>query len=167
VVRELSALRNRKANGDPVLWATALDGHRGGGQGPVRKTPLKRGKPLKRKTQIKRGSWTILRTVTARFFRIAKGRSRFPKRRQPEFMEWFRAKRFRCGVWLCTRPADPAHVRSRGAGGHDKGNVSRLCRWHHQFQEQHGWARVKEEYDFDGPADAGEVERIYEKEMAP
>lgn len=39
-------------------------------------------------------------------------------------------------------PSDPAHVRSRGAGGHDRGNVVPLCRRPggcHEQQHRHGW----------------------------
>ena len=42
-----------------------------------------------------------------------------------------------CG---CHRPApsDPAHIRSRGAGGKDRANVVPLCRECHQLQHQVG-----------------------------
>lgn len=36
-------------------------------------------------------------------------------------------------------PSDPAHVRSRGAGGKDRGNVVPLCRRCHDLQHQSGW----------------------------
>jgi hypothetical protein len=36
-----------------------------------------------------------------------------------------------CLVDKCTLESDPHHVRSRGAGGHDKSNLVPLCRIHH------------------------------------
>ena len=39
-------------------------------------------------------------------------------------------------------PSDPAHVRSRGAGGQDLDNVVPLCRADHIRQHAHGWSRV-------------------------
>lgn len=110
-----------------------------------RSGPIKRKTPLKAKSRPKR-----------------KGRSRFPKRRDPDFMDWFRAQQFRCGIWVCRKPADPAHVVSQGAGGKDLGNVARLCRYHHQVQHQHGWQRILDEYGFDGAADAKLVAELYE-----
>ena len=41
-----------------------------------------------------------------------------------------------CGAW---GPSDPAHVRSRGAGGKDRGNVIPLCRVCHMQQHAWGW----------------------------
>lgn len=38
------------------------------------------------------------------------------------------------------RPSDPAHIRSKGAGGPDESwNLIALCRRHHSQQHQHGW----------------------------
>lgn len=46
---------------------------------------------------------------------------------------------------LCTRQADPAHIRSRGAGGPDEPwNLIPLCRSHHMLQHAMGWYRFKE-----------------------
>lgn len=37
-------------------------------------------------------------------------------------------------------PTDPAHIRSKGAGGPDESfNVIALCRRHHTEQHQRGW----------------------------
>lgn len=47
------------------------------------------------------------------------------------------------GAFLC----DPAHVKSRGAGGEDIGNVIPLCRYHHSKQHQIGWQRFEKGYN--------------------
>jgi hypothetical protein len=72
-------------------------------------------------------------------------RSRIRKR-NPERLERLRAKQFGPQADLCrslpcvvcgVSPSDPAHVRSRGAGGTDADTVP-LCRTHHQEQHQIG-----------------------------
>lgn len=55
-------------------------------------------------------------------------------------------------------PSEPAHVRSRGAGGKDRGNVLPLCRTHHGDQHTMGWKRFAEERDLDVPALLAEIE---------
>ena len=54
--------------------------------------------------------------------------------------------RMRCIV--CNRHGcDPAHIKSRGAGGDDSyDNVLALCRRHHHEQHQHGHAHMVEKY---------------------
>lgn len=57
-----------------------------------------------------------------------------------------------CGV----RSSDPAHIRSRGAGGDDvRENLMPLCRVHHGEQHLHGWARFAAAY----PAVAASLDR--------
>lgn len=47
---------------------------------------------------------------------------------------------FRCAACGKEPPSDPAHVRSRGAGGPDEPwNLLPLCRNHHQEQHKRGW----------------------------
>lgn len=66
-------------------------------------------------------------------------------------------RRLPCAV-CSRRPADPAHVISRGAGGTDKlPNVYPLCREHHTEQHQIGWpafyarhAKLRLEMEGDG-----------------
>lgn len=47
---------------------------------------------------------------------------------------------------VCSRrPSDPAHIRSRGAGGDDvPWNLAPLCRVHHTEQHQLGWKKMSE-----------------------
>lgn len=43
---------------------------------------------------------------------------------------------------VCGKPSDPAHIKSRGAGGDDThDNVLPLCRSHHIKQHALGWNR--------------------------
>jgi hypothetical protein len=44
-----------------------------------------------------------------------------------------------CCVCGAPKPSDPAHVRSRGAGGKDRDTVP-MCRAHHQDQHDHGFS---------------------------
>ena len=65
-----------------------------------------------------------------------RGKSRFPKRRDPAFLNWMSEH---CCV-ICGHPGcDPAHLKSRGAAGDDVGNVVPLCRKHHTEQHAMGW----------------------------
>ena len=59
-----------------------------------------------------------------------RGKRRFPTGANPAYLEWIRG--FPCVVpHRCTGPVDPHHVRTRGAGGGDVGNVVPLCRSAH------------------------------------
>lgn len=89
------------------------------------------------------------------------------KRINPERLAELRAKQFNKQADLCrhspcmvcgTFPSDPAHVRSRGAGGRDKGNVVPLCREHHQRQHQEGWGWI-----LDMGLDPKAVAAVYER----
>lgn len=69
----------------------------------------------------------------------AKG-SRFPERRQPTYVAWFRAQKLPClcsqlvvgsQVGPCRGAIEAAHVKSRGAGGEDADNLVPLCAAHH------------------------------------
>jgi hypothetical protein len=57
-------------------------------------------------------------------------------------------KRLPCAVHAnCFGPVDPAHIRSRGAGGPDvPQNLVPLCRKHHSEQHQMGWAKFTLHY---------------------
>lgn len=64
---------------------------------------------------------------------------RFPKRRQPEYTEWFSAQKYPCvcsevpnhGLGPCGGFNERAHLKSRGAGGEDLENLVSLCTRHH------------------------------------
>lgn len=63
-----------------------------------------------------------------------RGRSRFPARRDPDYLEWIRT--LRCIACLASRQeqttrTEATHVRSQGAGGYDRGDTVPLCSGHH------------------------------------
>jgi len=92
---------------------------------------VKRGGTTKRKTRLR-----------------ARGRSRFPKRRNPEFKKWLRT--FPCSVEGCESPSECAHVKSQGAGGDDVGACVPLCAGHHRFDlHQYGIATFQLRYGLD------------------
>lgn len=80
---------------------------------------------------------------------VVRGGSRFPKRRCPDFLAWVRtlpcllADRGGClGIII------PAHVKTRGAGGDDVGNVVPLCVKHHD-EQHHGIQSFEAKYGLD------------------
>jgi len=54
-----------------------------------------------------------------------------------------------CCVCEAPAPSDPAHVRSRGAGGRDRENVVPLCREHHVEQHSAGIETFGSRYGVD------------------
>ena len=48
---------------------------------------------------------------------------------------------------VCTRPSDPAHIKSKGSGGPDSSwNLAALCRVHHTEQHAIGWVTFARKY---------------------
>jgi 5-methylcytosine-specific restriction endonuclease McrA len=72
----------------------------------------------------------------------------FPKPQRTknrELLDWI--KEMRCVACGLSGPSDPAHIRSRGAGGGDTfDNVIPLCRPCHSLQHNSGWAYFSERY---------------------
>ncbi len=126
----------------------------------MKKTPLKRGtKPLKRGKPMKRSG------------RIkARGKSRFPKRRDPAFIAWIRGQHCCVPVgkyWWPDRPTgivEPAHVQTRGAGGLDKGNTVPMCQQHHAEQHTLGIQTFQKKYGIDLKREAADYARRYLEE---
>lgn len=48
-----------------------------------------------------------------------------------------------CSACQAPPPSDPAHIRSRGAGGKDRANCVPLCRSCHVQQHTQGWLRFQ------------------------
>lgn len=69
-----------------------------------------------------------------------------------------------CCVPACTAiaPSDPAHVRSRGAGGKWRNNIIPLCRLHHTEQGQLGDITFQALHKFDMSLIAHAVTHAYE-----
>ncbi len=106
----------------------------------MKRTPLKRGKPPQRKTRVKAKN-------------AKRKGSRFPHRRDPEYREWIRSLpcTVEASAWAnrCDDVIECAHVRTRGAGGDDRGNTVPLCRWHHRQQHRIGIRSFESVYRLD------------------
>lgn len=95
---------------------------------------MKRGGPLRRKTRIR-----------------AVNPERKAKRYARDFGDLAAYIRERsCCTCGKSGPSDPAHVKSRGAGGHawtdgGSGNIIPLCRACHGLQHAKGWAALADE----------------------
>lgn len=109
--------------------------------------PLKRGQPPKRKKPLPRNKKPISRKGRAlvrsalprQQKRIrAKGKPRFKKGRDPQYLEWIRGLPCLCRYVTCEGRIEATHVKSRGAGGADMGNVVPLCHSHHMIQHRLG-----------------------------
>ena len=120
----------------------------------MKRVALKRGKPLKRTTRLK-----------------VRGKSRFPKRRLIGYPEWVAG--FRCCVgyygldqdYICPSGflgSEPAHIKSRGAGGTDAANIVPLCRHHHTEQHAMGIKSFQRKYSIDLRALANHFWQFYQ-----
>jgi hypothetical protein len=100
----------------------------------VKRTPMQRGKPLKR-------SGRLAPTAVSRRTRLARTRlrarapngvKRMAHRRVPAFLAWIRAEPC-CmaghALHVCDGPVDPCHVRTKGAGHPDLFDVVPGCRY--------------------------------------
>ena len=60
-------------------------------------------------------------------------KSRFEKRRNYDYLAWIRQQpccmqgRHQCLVYPGRRSVEPAHIKTRGAGGYDLGNTLPMC----------------------------------------
>jgi hypothetical protein len=146
--------------------------------GPLpRHTRLETRTPLRRSSPLPRGETPRTRTPIKKRNAKRKG-SRFPHRRDPEYCAWIRL--FSCPFdrsrmrfdppeselgWIllhkeCDGPIECAHVKSRGAGGDDRGNTIPLCRRHHREQHDKGMASFQRLYGFDLAALAKRLEAL-------
>lgn len=104
---------------------------------------------LKRKAPLKRSTKPIKRKPVAR--RSGKPK-RFASLRSPEYCAWIRS--LSCVLLWRTDPGrdgccgrtEAAHVKSRGAGGADVGNVVPLCVRHHREQHAIGIKSFERKY---------------------
>jgi len=115
----------------------------------MKRSPLKRETRLVRHTPIRRVNTDRLAACRAEQFG--------PCARM--------ARRMGCCVPGCTAAPpldriDPAHVRSRGAGGQDEGNVIPLCRRHHDEQHRRGVLTWQLDRRVDMRAEAERVARL-------
>jgi hypothetical protein len=139
--------------------------------GPLpRHTRLETRTPLRRSSPLPRGETPRTRTPIKKRNAKRKG-SRFPHRRDPEYCAWIRL--FSCPFDRSRMRFDPpeselgwillhecAHVKSRGAGGDDRGNTIPLCRRHHREQHDKGMATFQRLYGFDLAASPRNLKRV-------
>lgn len=93
---------------------------------------------------VNRGGWIKRRTRIK-----AKGGSRFPKQRQPEYTAWITTLSCTVANADCWQGIHPAHVnRTRASGAPDLGEVVPLCPFHHAEQEGRT-ARFNAKYGID------------------
>lgn len=120
-----------------------------------RKTRLKSGKPLKRTTKLK-----------------AKGKRRFKASEEQPYLAYIRSQPCllagrswfgRNGgehVHRCNSPSDPHHVKTKGAGGHDRDTVP-LCRAAHTEVHTIGTQSFATRYGLDWTAELAGYQARY------
>ena len=111
---------------------------------------MKRRKPLSRSTT----------PIKAR--KADKSKRRFANLRSPEYQAWIRLQF--CSVkGGCDGMTECAHVKSRGAGGADRGNCVPLCRRHHREQHTLGIQTFQYLYHIDLAAVAAALDVQYQE----
>jgi hypothetical protein len=67
----------------------------------------------------------------------------------------------KAGVEVCRGSVECAHVKSKGAGGDDRGNCVPLCSRHHRHQHDLGIYTFQRRYGIDLPAVAQKLNEVY------
>lgn len=130
---------------------------------------MKRGKPLVRRSRLRSGS-----ALPKRNPRRAKARR---ERDFGDYAEWIRGRPCVIGevAWrratvglgapiACTGHSEPAHVKSRGAGGRALGNLLSLCHDHHSEQHSLGIKSFAAKYSIDLSGVASALAARYREE---
>jgi hypothetical protein len=129
---------------------------------------MNRKKPLKRSTSpIPRYTPPPKATKPIRARKKDPSKRRFAKLRDEAFQGWIREQP--CCIPECRwngRPVECAHVKSRGAGGVDRGNCVPLCTVHHRAQHTMGIRSFQEAYGLDLSAVAAALDVQYTQERA-
>jgi hypothetical protein len=122
--------------------------------------PLARGAPLP-KRNAKRKGHRFPKNVDEPYREFIRGLSCSA---DESFLPWFCRH---LGSIDCKGAVECAHVKTRGAGGKDRGNCVPLCTAHHRQQHDVGIKTFAEWYDLDLADMARELERQYdEQELA-
>ncbi len=103
----------------------------------LKRTPLRRRTPLQRSSSLQR---------TGRLRPVNPERAAIRKARDFGDLAAF-VRPMKCCACGSAGPCDPAHVKSRGAGGHawmdnGDGNIIALCRRCHTEQHSRGWGAI-------------------------
>ena len=130
-------------------------------------TRLPNAHPKPRK-KAKRAPKSLKRSPVKRGTRV----KRFAKRRDPQYVAWIRT--LPCilrGEWYyrgntpivhyCVGAMQVCHVKSRGAGGDDRGNTVAMCAAAHLSQHELGIKVFEERWHVDLKANANLLEREY------
>lgn len=122
-------------------------------------------KAILKRVALKRGK--ALQLSTKPIKRL--GRPRFKKGRDPAYVAWIGtqpcilATSGVCASWAGYHPVEAAHVRSRGAGGTDRGNTVPMCMTHHAEQHRVGIRSFQKKYGIDLKAEAERLAELYEE----
>ena len=117
---------------------------------------MKRRKPLMRSTKPIRPR------------KADKSKRRFANLRDEAYQGWIRQQP--CVIsgeitaFRCVGPVECAHVKSRGAGGTDRGNCLPLCASHHRYQHAIGARSFEKVFRLDLAAVAAALDVQYESE---
>ena len=112
---------------------------------------------LERRTRIK--TRTPIKPRNAK-----RGGHRFPKLVDEPYREWIRAKScLLAGVKPCLGVTEADHVKTRGAGGADRGNLVPLCTGHHRIKHLWGRKSFEQAFGLDLADIARELERHYDE----
>lgn len=109
--------------------------------------------PLHRKTRLKAGTKRL---------KVRRRSKRFAARRDPAYATWVRSGLCLIGDQCFGTGVDACHVKSRGAGGDDRGNLIPLCRSHHREQHQIGLRSFERKYGVDLMAHAQHLATVYQ-----
>ena len=107
---------------------------------------------LRRKTRLKAGTKRL--TVRRRS-------KRFAARRDPAYAKWVRSGLCLIGEQCFGTGVEACHVKTRGAGGDDRGNLVPLCRQHHREQHTIGIRSFGRKYGVDLLAHAQHLATVY------
>lgn len=118
--------------------------------------------PLKQKDRLRRAKKPLARTVIRRTSRVNPVNK---ERRARVNATTFGPQAVLCRTLPCCvchrpGPSDPAHVRSRGAGGKDRANVVPMCRFHHSEQGAIGIRTFQAKYGISMEAIAAALEKV-------
>jgi hypothetical protein len=124
----------------------------------VKRTPLERSTPLARTGRLPRRTRMAAKNAK-------RGGHRFPKGVDEAFREYVRGlpclmrshAPWWSDLWQCDGPVECAHVKTRGAGGADAGNIVPLCRRHHAMQHAVGIRTFQSDFALDLRAAAARV----------
>lgn len=107
---------------------------------------------IQRKTPLKRGTKRLKTRKVSR---------RFAKLRDEAFRKWVASRWCFIGEQCWGEGIDACHVKTRGAGGADLGNLVPMCRAHHTEQHTLGIRSFQRKHGVDMKAEAQRLAEFY------